>query len=101
MLERLFLIGIGVLLGTFATASDCHAQALFPPQNPWTQPPSQVVNISDQTGKPLGTATTYGDTTYYTNAAGKPLGYTQSTPAPQPAQPYYLPPPLPLPRSYK
>lgn len=93
MLERLFLIGIGVLLGTFATASDCHAQALFPPQNPWTQPPSQVVNISDQTGKPLGTATTYGDTTYYTNAACKPLGYTQAAPNPYPStQPYIYQP---------
>ena len=30
----------------------------------------------------MGTATTYGDTTYYANAGGKPLGYTQSTTVP-------------------
>ena len=97
---RILIFIIGLVVG-YSWGGSCHAQALFPPQNPWSQPPSQVVNISNAQGTPLGTATTYGNTTYYTNAAGKPLGYTQSTPTPQAAQPYYLPPPLPLPRSYK
>lgn len=97
---KLLLFWAGVLIG-YSWGASCHAQALFPPQNPWSQPPSQVVNISNAQGTNLGTATTYGDTTYYANAGGKPLGYTQSTTVPQPAQPYYLPPPLPLPRGYK
>ena len=82
---------IGLVIG-YAWGNSGYAQSLFPPQNPWTQPPSQVVTISDQAGKPLGTAKTYGDTTYYANAAGKPMGYTQTAPAPQTAQPYYFPP---------
>ena len=89
---KLLIFVIGITIG-YSWGTSCHAQALFPPQNPWTQPPSQVVNISDQTGKPLGTATTYGDTTYYTNAAGKPIGTTQAAPNPYPAaQPYIYQP---------